>query len=121
GLRAEWDSFLSGKSAGPLVAAILHKAASARAAGAVLSFPSRLLLSINQLSELRRAGVTSVVLYGSTTECLEAFLAQEKRLGRVNGDPVQHWLFNNQQAHVEFSRPEFAPFRLAAFRNGERV
>src|SRR5438105_14899601 len=58
GLRAEWDSFLSGKSAGPLVAAILHKAASARAAGAVLSFPSRLLLSINQLSELRRAGVT---------------------------------------------------------------
>ena len=104
-----------------LVAVIRSGISEAKAAGGVLSFPSTLVLSAARLNELRAAGVTSLVLYGSAAACLDSFLEQEKRLSRVSAEPVGHWFANNQLPYLEFSRPEFAPFRLSVFRNGERV
>lgn len=121
GLRAEWDSFWSNASASALVIAIQTRVAAAGTPGAVLSFPSTLVLSLTHLNVLRNAGVTSLVLYGSAAGCLDAFLEQDAKVRRVNGDPVEHWLANNQHAYFTFSRPEYAPFRVAVFRNGGRV
>jgi len=121
GLRKEWDSFFSGGSPAPLVAAIRSRVAEAKAAGAVLSFPSRLVLNASRLHELRDLGVTSLVLYGTAAACLNAFLEQEKMLKRVAGDLVEFWFSQNRHSYFEFSRPEFAPFRVVAFQKDKRV
>jgi len=121
GLRDEWNMLYSGGSANPLVATIRSRVTGARAAGAVLSFPSLLVLPAGRLNQLSAAGVTSLVLYGSAAACLDSFLEQEVKLKRAGVEPIEHWFANNQGPYFQFSRPEFAPFRLAVFRNGERV
>jgi energy-coupling factor transporter ATP-binding protein EcfA2 len=121
GLRAEWDPFWSDASASALVMAIQTRVAAAGTPGAVLSFPSTLFLTLTHLVALRDAGVTSLVLYGPAADCLDAFLAHEANVRRVNGDPIEHWLANNRNTYFAFSRPEFAFFRVAVFRNGARV
>src|SRR5262249_2354442 len=118
GFRVEWDSFLSGGSPVPLVSLIRSRIAQEKATAAALSFPSTLVLSGSRLGELRDVGVTSLVLYGSAAACLNGFLEQEKLLKRVAGDLVEFWLSRNRHSYFEFSRPDFAPFRVEAFRNG---
>jgi len=122
GLRAEWEAFRLGGSARPLAEAISRQAAAVRHFGAVLSFPSLLVLDTRQLETLRQQGVTALVLYGAASECLDSFLRYEERTSRVQGvDPVEHWMGNNRASYMAFSRPEYAAIRLNAFQNGTHV
>jgi len=61
-------------------------------------------------------GIVVVVLYGTGAECMDAFLARECATGRGLG--VDHWITNNRDIYAEFSRPDYAPYRVAAFDNG---
>jgi shikimate kinase len=122
GLRTEWEEFISGVAARPLVEAIRSRALAAGSSGAVLSFPSLLVLSAQQLSAVTREGVTVIILYCPASECIAAFLCGEKQRPRVQGtDPVHHWVSNNRDSYIAFSRPEFASIRLEVFRNGART
>jgi len=122
GLREEWEAFLAGASAADLVAVIRRKISGANASGSVLSFPSGLVFSAGHLDSLAKARVIVVVLYGTAADCINAFLKREVEHRRVPAaNLVEHWISNNRDSYVAFSRPEWAPFRVSAFREGKRV
>lgn len=72
GLRTEWDTFLRTGQAGKLAAAIRDRVAQAGRKGAVLSFPSVLVLDPNLIRAAEEEGIWSLVLYGTGGECLRA-------------------------------------------------
>ena len=113
GLRAAWDSFLEIGGAGPLATLIRARAAAARRKGAVLSFPSGLVLTPALIRAAEQAGIRSVVLYGTAAQCLTAFLERERSTGR--GLTQEHWVENNRGSYIEYSREEFAPYRFDMF------
>jgi hypothetical protein len=112
-LKAQWDEFLHCCNAAPIAAELRRRAAGSSKSGAVLSFPSRLTLSVAQIKAARLQGITVAILYGSAADCIDAFLARENQNGR--GLTIDHWLSNNADAYLFSSRPEFAQFRVAVF------
>lgn len=113
GLRKEWDAFLGSGQLARLAAAIRKHVQEALKQGAILSFPSTLVLPIQLMEAAEQHGVRFLILYGTGAECLEAFLRRERELGR--GLDGQHWILNNARPYAEFSRPEFSEYRLMAF------
>jgi len=117
-LREEWNAFCDGQLH-PIASELRRRVHSARCSGAVVSFPSRLVLSLGQLLAAQSIGIRSVILYGTAAECISAFIRREKESGR--GLTASHWRRNNESEYLQFSRPEFAPFRLTAFVSGEHL
>jgi hypothetical protein len=112
GIRTEWDLYING-STSPLVSMLSSRVRQAAKSGAVLTFPGGLVPSSALIIASREAGITTVVLYGSDAECLDAFLAREEATGRrLRAD---HWIRNNSDSYALFSLPKYAPWRLAAF------
>jgi hypothetical protein len=112
-LRAEWDEFLLSCNATPIAAELRRRVADSCKRGAVVSFPSRLTLSVAQIEAARLQGISVAILYGSAADCIGAFLARENQNGR--GLKIDHWLSNNADAYLSFSWPEFAQFRIPVF------
>jgi hypothetical protein len=116
-LRTEWDAFWIHGEAHALASEIRRRVEAATAAGAVLSFPSGVILSDGQIgSSLLREAVTPVVLYGPREQCLQAFLTRERATGR--NLPANHWIANSAHAHAEFGASRFKRFRVEAFARG---
>jgi adenylate kinase family enzyme len=111
-IRSEWNEYMSG-SIGPLTSALLSRVLQATRSGAILTFPGTLVLPPALIAASREAGITTVVLYGSAAECLDAFLAREEATGRRLS--ANHWIQNNYESYLRFSLPEYAPWRLPAF------
>jgi hypothetical protein len=82
-------------------------------AHAVLTFPGNLILSSERVSAATRVGIRTVYLYGSTTDCVSAFLSRERRNGR-NLD-LNHWRANNSISHKEMSSRSLMPYRIQVF------
>lgn len=121
-LRAEWDSFFINGVARPMVDALRARIAAQRRAGITLTFPNLLVLTPEQLNVLAHEGVTSLILYGTASECLDSFVASEAVHRRLSGaDPISHWITNNQNSYMIFSRPEYGAFRFPVFNNGRRL
>ena len=119
GLRAPWNAFYLNGQPRALADEIRARMSQARKSGAVLSFPSLLILPPPQLASLVGEGVGPMILYGSGSECLDSFLRREDRDPRVPAaGRVQHWICNNRDSYVEFSQPEYSAFRLEMFKNG---
>lgn len=115
-LRPQWDRFLEQGLAGPLAEELRLRAAGGGRAGTVLTFPGRLVLPVPRVEVAMAVGIVVVVLYGTGAECLDAFLAREAATGRGLG--IDHWVANNHDIYADFSRPDFAWWRVAAFDNG---
>jgi hypothetical protein len=114
GIRKEWDAYYSKGSIIPLRSVLQSRAAQADRSGTVLTFPGRLVLPPYLIESSRPERIATIVLYGSGAECLDAFLAREKSEGRGLG--VDHWIQNNADVYAQVSRPEYAPYRITAFR-----
>ena len=115
GLRAEWDAFwLRGDPSG--MAAELRRRASGKVAGVVLSFPSNVVPAPEQIQAAEKVGITTIVLYGTGAECLDAFLARE-RLSR-RGLDEEHWISNNSVAYARLSGVAYRRHRLPVFDSG---
>jgi hypothetical protein len=117
GIRTEWDLYLGGSIA-PLITALRSRVRQAAKSGAVLTFPGTLVLTPALIIASGDAGITTIVLYGSGAECVDAFLAREEETGRrLSAD---HWIENNSESYAHFSLPEYAPWRLAVFQSDRR-
>lgn len=116
GLRPAWDAFWLDSDARALAAAVRDRAASGKAVGAILSFPSGVVPGDEQIDALAREDITLVVLYGSGAECFDAFLRREHT--RTTRLGVDHWIRHNANPYAALSAPRFAPFRLTVFDDG---
>lgn len=116
GLRPAWDAFWLDGDARALAAAVRDRAADAKAAGAILSFPSGVVPRDEQIDALARDDITLVVLYGSGAECLDAFLRREQ--AKPTRLDATHWIRHNADPYATLSAPRFAPYRLMAFDDG---
>jgi hypothetical protein len=89
------------------------RAKAARAAGAVLSFPT-FGFSRAQLDAGAAVGISTLILYGSEERCLAAFLERERRTGRGFGAARWHQ-YNDEPLRV-FGGPDYAEKRIEAFK-----
>jgi hypothetical protein len=116
GLRTEWEAFWSRCDARPIAAAINDRARASGRSGAVLSFPSLVVLSPQHIQAAQHSGIRIIVLYGSGAECLESFLRREEQSGRrLTGE---HWVQNNALSYARFSLPDYAACRVGVFAEG---
>lgn len=115
-LLQQWEQFFVHGSASPLAEELRLRVASAGCAGVVLTFPGRLVLPVSRIAAAMDVGIVVVVLYGTGAECIDAFLSREAAIGRGIG--IDHWIANNHDTYVEFSRPDYASCRVVAFDNG---
>ena len=104
GLRNDWNTYLESGDPSRLAAAIRKRIRNARKQGAILSFPSTLVLAVPQMKAAEEHGIRPIVLYGTDADCLGAFLRREAELGR--GLATDHWVQNNARTYAQFSRPE---------------
>jgi len=116
GLRSAWDAFLRNGQAVPLAGLIRTRAVGASRQGAVLTFPSLLVLNPAVIRAAEQAGIRSFVLYGTRAQCLTAFLARGRATGRRLNE--EQWMKNNSGSYIEYSREEFTSHRLDAFTEG---
>jgi len=112
GLRNEWNAFNLGQPAE--LASKIRKRANGgqKQNGAVLSFPSKLVLPISIIENAESQGFRFFILYGTGAACLDAFLRRERQTRRELS--ADHWILNNARSYAEFSRPEFSKYRLMA-------
>jgi hypothetical protein len=118
-LRVEWTALLAGDPK-PLVTAVRERARAAGMVGAVLSFPSLLMLRPEFIAAISPYGITTAVLYGTEVECRDAFLEAEARHPRVGGDLRRHWDANNRGCHAAFGSAAYDSLRVPTFRDGQR-
>jgi hypothetical protein len=113
GLRAEWDAFLEQRPAA-LADAVLAKVDAGSFRGAVITCPSGVVLSGDEILDAERCGFRAVVLFGPPAACRAAFLN-----GPHSGLGAAHWDLNNRRYAV-FGSPELESYRVAVFRRTDR-
>jgi hypothetical protein len=119
-LRVPWDTYWEECAAGILARELSRRAAAAGRRGCILSFPSGVVFSQQHVEAALGQGIAIRILYGSAADCIAAFIDREASTAR--GLTVEHWELNNASSYLMFSRPEFGPFRIEAFRaKGQRV
>ncbi len=112
GLRAEWTSFEMGDPR-PIAERVGALARHAGAAGAVLSFPSPVVFSREQIAAAETVGIRTVVLFGPAELCLNSFLERENKTGR--GLDAERWHKFNDRTYREYGKEEYTAVRVAAF------
>lgn len=80
-----------------------------------MTFPGGFGPSGRHIEVANLSGITTIILYGSEGQCLDAFLAREEASGRGLGR--SYWIHNNQIVHPYFGLPEYARYRIHAFRS----
>jgi hypothetical protein len=118
-LRAEWDALWNACQAGIIATTLRARVLSAGAHGAVVTFPSLVVFSAQQLAVLEQAGIRVLVLYGTEKNCLGAFLKREQESGR--NLPKEHWLANNSEVRKRLGEPSYERYRLEVFQSGQRL
>jgi hypothetical protein len=135
GVKLGWETFATNipnvRNPRQFVEEIRRRIMSSGAKGAVVTctsgvMPSILpgdsggLLSKEYVCRMRDAGICTVVLYGSTADCMSSFLEREKTTGRNIGDS-SFWQGNNGMWYDQsrFSVPEFQGLIVHAFANGK--
>jgi adenylate kinase family enzyme len=93
-LRREWDEFLARAAPDNLLSELVRRARAAGKAGAVVAFPSTVVLSPEHLRALR-GKVRVAYLTGTEQQCRDAFLDRERRVAR--GLDASHWERNNKR------------------------
>ena len=112
---AEWD-----KDPGQIDFTILASIARSRLAveqrGAVLSIPTEMVFSRQQLEAATRAGVTPVVLWGPKERCFELRrVRQTKNHGSFGKSQVKRYWQHNTRTFETYARAEYADVRVEAF------
>ena len=87
--------------------------------GAVLTFPSIIIPAVTHIKEAQLFGITTLILYGSAKNCLNSFIAREKKIGR-NLSPTHWYMYNNHIYNGSSLKPEHIPFIINAFQGKKR-
>ena len=116
GLRSLWDEFMERNDPAALAAEIRRRILSSRRKGAVVSFPSTIVFSVEQIQAASRHGLCIAVLHGTRADCLASFLRREHELNRGLGEA--HWIQHNKDSHALFGAPPYAPRLIPAFAGG---
>ena len=112
-LRPEWNEFWDRCQNGAIASTLRARVLNDGARGAVLTFPSLVVFSVQQFAVLEQAGIRVLVLYGSEEDCLAAFLKREKESGRNLSD--EHWRKNNCDTNKLLADSSYAPYRVTVF------
>ena len=116
GLRSLWNEFMERNDPAALAAEIRGRVLSSRRKGAVVSFPSTIVFSAEQIQAAKPHSLCIAVLYGTRADCLASFLRRESALNRGLGE--DHWIKHNEDSHALFGAPPYAPHRIPAFAAG---
>lgn len=116
GLRIEWDAFYELKRPERIAFELARRAVAGGYKGTVATLPGLVILPVSLMKNAQKAGLSPVILYGSSADCLNAFLRREKTSTR--GLDAAYWERNNTHTHVAHSRPEYEPYRVKAFSRG---
>lgn len=111
-LRLEWDIFRKLKLAKPLIKKIIRKYEEAGKAGAILSFPSTIVLSLAHIKRLARE-VEVIYLFGEQEFCINSFLQREDRLKRGLG--LSTWQGANRSMYLALSDPRLQLYAVNVF------
>ena len=116
GLKPSWILFEQNGDVRPLIKDITSKYECAKKSGAVLSFPSSRVLSVDDI-KLLSEDAEVIYLSGSKEDCLKSFLEREKKCSRLpkGKDKTSHWCEHNQKLLKSLSGSSLAQYRIAAF------
>lgn len=114
GLSREWYTFSTRLDLAPLVAKLHQRIAASGAKGLVVSFPSTRVLSAAQVEAASQSGIQTIVLWGNEAQCLAARRFREEKAGFLFDET--RYRRSNHKAFATYGAPEFADYRLLAFR-----
>ncbi len=114
GFPPEWDSDPQGIDFARFVDELHRHNDSARSAGAVVSLPTTYRLTPEQLEKASQYGVTPIVLWGTEEHCIRATTKRIKGKGGTFNLP--RYRARNGPTFEAYGRPEYAAFRVEAFR-----
>jgi hypothetical protein len=116
GFRAEWGARLEIGGAEKLADRLRSFALQHKKVGVAVTFDSLALPSIAEITHTKTAGINTIILYGTDQECLSSYLKRES----ANDDfGENHWNKYNLSSSEKFKKPEYGPYKLSSFENGE--
>jgi hypothetical protein len=112
---AEWDEDVATIDFAILAADVRNRI-SADQRGAALSLRAEHVLTLQQLTNALRAGISPIVLWGTKERCFEARrVRQVKRLGQIGAGDVKRYWQMNTLTFATYGRAEYDAFRLETF------
>jgi len=115
--RKEWGIFREQDDPRPLRSTIDRHLKDKK--GAVLTFSSDYIPSVARIKAAEPLEIRTVLLYGSKENCLNAFIAREKEIGR--NLPVSHWhKYNDHLYDGRSIQAGHEPYKIEAFEGTSR-
>ena len=111
-LKWEWILFYRIKRGKPLVKEIIRRYERAKREGAILSFPSTIILSSTRIRALPQ-GVKVIYLFGERQFCANSFLHRERGLRRAIG--LRDWEHYNNSIYAALEDPALRPYAVDVF------
>jgi shikimate kinase len=93
----------------PLISALHKHMATHEKSGAVVSFPSNVILSREKIDVAKAASICTVVLWGTWKLCEQAARSRDPKMN------PERYAKSNREAFETYSRPEYADVRVEAF------
>lgn len=118
-LRAQWNRFHDNFHAEDLAIEMRRRIDAENKQGAILTFSSLLVLSKEHIDNALLYGILVLVMYGTGSDCLKAFLKRERDLRSPLDGNIEHWICNNVWSYPRLSKPEYDTTRIMNFSNGE--
>ena len=115
GFPSEWDKDVHKVDPAHLVSVVRGRLA-VEHAGAVISFPTVHVFTPEKLVEAAQLGVTPVVLWGKQEDCVRAAEKRIKKKGMTFN--LTRYMRLNGPTFEAYALPEYADFRVEAFRPG---
>lgn len=114
---ARWDTDVSLIDFTYLAKEIQHRVTQESSAGSVFSVPTTHVFSSEHLTMASRAGVSTVILWGTEQQCIEARRARSKKnRKRFNEKDVDRYMRKNRRTLETYSRSEYDQYRVMVFR-----
>lgn len=107
-LQRDFDTFMTRYRGERLREDIRSILSREHAQSAVLTFPSDIVPTIDNLKEAQRELMTPIILFGPRSECYQAFLALDRASDHPL--PIDHWPRHNKNAYKTYDRPEYRPY-----------
>lgn len=112
---AEWDEDINGIDFAALATEIYRRVTIKQSAGAVVSFPTIHVFSAEQLEAAFRVGITTVVLWATQEQCIEARRKRGQEKGRKPFS-VDDYKKKNRGSFEAYARSEYGQYRIEVFR-----
>jgi len=120
GFPSEWDNDIRNVDFTKLASFVRDRLASEGHSSAVVSFPTVHVFSVQQIQTAAIAGISTVVLWGTEANCIEARRKRAKD-NRVKFD-LERYKRKNQPTFETYAQSDYAPYRIETFKpDGSRV